>query len=310
MFTRLCFKLSLCMVLISVVSACSSVPDRYAPWRDNTPYGGGKTPNLADVPAAPDTNAAKAEMEAMRARLESDRNNAYMAAQGIVPLDAQTNTELPPLTPPAPAAIAKDELPPISSSDLPASPIATDYGVLGESNVVYNHEPSVGVDYVYGNSPSQFKRNSMMTASNDPSISIDWGAIGGDAGPSQNTLSSTGITSSQPVAYFAHGSASLTAKDRKAIRQLAQDLKKNPQPIMLAGNSSRRTGLRNAALAREMNFKMSAKRAETVMQALLDYGVSPEQIFISAYGDAIPNSNPEGNREAADRRVEVVFGQY
>jgi outer membrane protein OmpA-like peptidoglycan-associated protein len=305
MFTRLCLKLSLCMVLVSLLGACSSVPDRYAPWRDDN-HSTGKTPNLGDVPAAPNTDAAKAEMESMRQRLEADRNNAYLAAQGIVPLDAQPVTEQPA------APIANDELPPVSSTEmpLPSSSITTDIGVLGESNVVYNYEPNSGTDYVYGNTPSQFKHNAMMTASNDPSISIDWGTIDGGLAMSQNTLSSTGISSSQPVAYFAHGSASLTAKDRKVIKQLADDLKKSPQPIMLAGNASRRTGLRSTALSREINFKMSAKRAEAVMKALLSYGVSPEQIYISAYGDSIPNSNPQGNAEASDRRVEVVFGQF
>jgi len=67
-----------CIVVAALMTGCSSVPERYAFWRDDTmgTYSGVK-PNLADVPAAPDVTSIKAEMNEARQRLESDRSQAY-----------------------------------------------------------------------------------------------------------------------------------------------------------------------------------------------------------------------------------------
>lgn len=346
MFTRL----GLCLVLISLLSACSSVPERYAPWRDNGDTGTGRKPNLADVPAAPNTAAAKIEMDTMRQRLEQDRNNAYLAAQGIVPINdnaiapsapimdsdlappptvnsnpllatemrpapvgrnpQRIGDERGPIPPTTPAIIPNNNS--ITSSALPSP--NEEPSVITNSNVLYNYDPSANNDYTYGTTGKagqsvQVTPALQMAAGNDPSISVDWSALGGSSSPANGSaqLAYNGITLGEPVAYFAHGSATLGQKDRAAIRDLARQLKQNPQPVMLAGNSSRRTGLHNTALSRQINLRMSTKRANAVMAELVRNGVSADKIYISAYGDSIPNRRQGSATEASDRRVEVIF---
>ena len=346
-------RFGLCLVLMSLLSACSSVPDRYAPWRDgdDNPQGGHK-PNLADVPMAPNTAAAKSELDTMRQRLEQDRDNAYLAAQGIVPINEPApvapvapvssstifDTELnPPSSNPLlatemkPAAVGRSAgntvgrgpIPPttpaiipnqnnIASTSLPSP--QEEPSVITNSNVMYNYDPSANNEYTYGttgkaSSSVQVNPASELAANSDPSISVDWSALGespiATSGSAQ--LAYNGITLGEPVAYFAHGSATLGPKDRAAIRDLARQLKQHPQPVMLAGNSSSRTGLGNTTLSRQINLRMSTKRANAVMAELVRQGIKPDMIYISAYGDSIPNRRSGAGDEAADRRVEVIF---
>ena len=348
MYPRTTSRIGLCLLLLPLLNACSSVPERYAPWQDNGDNNGGHMPNLADVPAAPDTAAAKAQMEAMRQRLEQDRDNAYLAAQGIVPisepapaapapapasvqtsiLDSElpapntgaTNnplmsTEMKPAPigrgpmPPTTPVVIPDSRPPVATSNLPATNAQP--AVMTNSNVLYNYDPSVGNEYTYGMNGRATPTTAEFvepTIASDPSISIDWSALGNAAAvPETAQLAYSGSGVGEPVAYFAHGSASLGPKDRKAIRSLAKQLKQHPQPVMVAGNASKRTGLKDSAQSREINLTMSARRADAVMHELVKHGVSPEMIYLSAYGDSIPNRRRGAGDEAADRRVEIIF---
>jgi len=329
-------RFALCLLLVSLLSACSSMPERYAPWRDEGDTGAGHKPNLGDVPAAPDTAAAKAQMDTMRQRLEQDRDNAYLAAQGIVPVNDQApvsspaNIQSTDLAPPAnplmttnmrPARVGQAPIPPTTPvapspvSSITSAPLGMPNedqpSVMTNSNVLYNYDPNVGNEYTYGTTG---KTNSISSSASyaaiesDPSISVDWSALG-DTSPVATggvQLAGNGVTLGEPVAYFAHGSATLGPKDRAAIRNLATQLKRHPQPVMVAGNSSKRTGIRNTATSREVNLRMAAKRADAVMDELVKLGVSPELIYLSAYGDSIPNRR-RGGDEAADRRVEIIF---
>jgi outer membrane protein OmpA-like peptidoglycan-associated protein len=328
-------RFCLCLILVPMLAACSAVPDRYAPWRDNdaAAMSAGHTPNLGDVPAAPNVADAKAQMDEMRQRLETDRNNAYMTAQGVVPQGVNT----PPPIVPGPNSVTGSDLAPPSASAGPVSSVTPDDVTsiplpapqttqqntqTMAGNVYYNYDPNIGNDYNYGsNAPVTISNADMsaapvltppstMVSDSNSSVAIDMSVLGGPSMRRNRAPSSGGITAGEPIAYFAHGSAKLGPKDRNAIRELASQLKQRPQPIMLAGNSSRRTGISNTELSRVINLKMSERRANAVMDELINLGISPEQIFVSAYGDAVPNRRQDdGHNEAANRRVEVLFDQ-
>ena len=56
------------------------------------------------------------------------------------------------------------------------------------------------------------------------------------------------------------------------------------------------------------NWQLSGERALTVLQTLEDYGVQPERLSASAYGDTRPvqsNDTPEGR--SYNRRVDIVI---
>jgi outer membrane protein OmpA-like peptidoglycan-associated protein len=318
-------RFGICLVLVSLLGACSSVPDRYAPWRDNDAAPTtGKTPNLGDVPAAPNVNDAKAEMDSMRQRLESDRANAYQAAGAPVPVDNNNNNYAAPVTdsdlapPPGPgASAAPSMMNDISSTNLPEpmpQSAQQQPSPVNGGDVYYNYDSTTGSDYTYGynspvsrgstdtNSPDSFSDNS----SGDQSVAIDMSVLGGssNSSPRHSSLPQGGISAGEPIAYFAYGSAKLGPKDRSNIRQLASQLKQSPQTVVVAGNASQHTGVSNIALSREINLKMSERRANAVMDELIKLGVSPEQIFLSAYGDSMSSGS-----ETNDRRVDVTFNR-
>jgi len=305
MFPRFCLLAAFALTL----SACDTIPERYAFWNDDATSRDATEapPNLADVPAPADTDAAKAEMEAMQNRLAAERHQAYLASQGFVPMEDQTQPQFDPAFE-APAAPA--DLPPPVQYQYPA----------GSGTVQYNYAPSNDTAYVYGYSPVQIARSGQISAyeqqaqaivaAND-SISIDFSALdSGAAAPmSAHDAMSSAVLSGLPLVYFKHGSSSLDAKDRQTLKQLAEELKAQPVSVVIAGHASKRTGLGNPVLSRDVNLRMSAKRANAVMKELAKYGVSPEQIFVTAYGDSMPNIGKDGglSQEAADRRVEILL---
>lgn len=294
-------RIGLSLLAILTLSACTStgdVSDRYAFWRDNGPTTDGAKPNLADVPAAPNTQAAQADMEAMKQRLEQDRNNAYLAAQGYPIVDTSSELTQPPVTD---SELAP--LPPMAGTDMPAPLPAPVPQVAGD--VQYNYSNS-GETYIYGNSTLQFKQQSMyqqqaqQIVEANPSVSIDFSALDGSA-PTTG-LSPVGL-SGQPFIYFKHGSARLGSGDRAKLRQLASQIKQSPQSVVVIGRASKRTGISDAASARSANLTMSAKRASAVLRELAKQGIDADKVRVTAEGDSAATSSPE----AKDRRVDILF---
>jgi outer membrane protein OmpA-like peptidoglycan-associated protein len=307
------------------LSACSAtVSDRYAFWRDNGATASSDTkPNLGDVPAPPNVENTKVEMDTMKARLEKDRENAYLAAQGFVPIEDPANE----LTAP-PAPVAQDELAPApammpmaDAAPLPEYEGGDPYAPVQQlmpvssSSVQYNYAPGYDT-YTYGYSNVQTGRQNApqqkaqeIMASNG-SVSIDMSALGGDDTSSgSGGVSPVGL-SGQPLVYFKHGSYRLGSLDKKRIRELAQRLKNNPSSVVVIGHASKRTGIPDAAAAEDVNLSISAKRASVVMKELAANGVKPEQVKLTAFGDSAPNPFPAGmNQEDADRRVEILLDQ-
>lgn len=315
-------RLGLSLMAVLMLSACSSVSDRYAFWRDtNPPTNAGAKPNLADVPAAPNTQDAKTEMDAMRQRLETDRNNSYMAAQGmavpdVTPISDTTNPNTAPL-PVEPSAAGNEMAPAMGSTSTapynaaPVIPYQQQTAVVG--NVQYNYGSND--NYVYGNSnvqyggaqyaqqnvSSPYQQQAAQEMANNPSVSINFDALGGGNAP-DNSISSVGLTG-QPVVYFKHGSARLGSGDRRKIKELAQQLKSTPSSVVVVGHASKRTGIKSAVASKSANLTISAKRATVVMQELAKAGVKPQQLNVTAAGDTTAGSASE----AQDRRVDLLF---
>lgn len=312
-------RLGLCLLAILSLSACSSTPDRYAFWRDDSPQASvGTKPNLADVPVAPNTQDAKAQMDMMRQRLEADRNNAYLAAQGypvpdVTPINDASSTSPYYME----QAVRNDELAPIQAAPVApynANPVVSyPQQTSNSGNVQYNYG-SNDQAYVYGNSVSQYgtqqypqmaqsayqqEAYGIMTA--NPNVSINFDALGGGAPLPSRNLSTVGLTG-QPLVYFKHGSASLNPSDRQKLKELAQHIKQSPQSIVVVGHASTRTGIKNPITSREANLKMSAKRASAVMHELARNGVKAQQLNVTAEGDTTASG-----QEHQDRRVDILF---
>lgn len=72
---------SLILLAAYSLAACSTT-DRYAFWRDDAPMAAKNTkPNLSDVPAAPNIEQARKDMQDLQTKLAADRQAAYQQAQ-------------------------------------------------------------------------------------------------------------------------------------------------------------------------------------------------------------------------------------
>ncbi len=297
-----------------LLSGCADTSDRYAFWRDSAAGKGGNAPNLGDVPAPPNTQDAKAEMEAMRQRLEIERQNTFRAADGLPPLADTNNTMDAPAAdmPATTAPLTWDE--PSAATDTTAlpAPMPADQQWQSSGNVQINPMPGNDNAYIYGNSPVQTRLNSQAVPttmpSTDPSISIDMSVLNDVSAATYPSVLST--ASGDSVAYFSHGSAAIGRNAKQKIHSLAQRLRHSPGSVVLVGHASQRTGVSDPITSQAINVRMAAKRAETVLRELSRQGIAAEKVKIAAMGDSQPNPNPEGKpQEDADRRVEVLFNQ-
>ena len=101
---------------------------------------------------------------------------------------------------------------------------------------------------------------------------------------------------------FEVGGAALSGASAGALDMLARMLTRDDDlPVAIVGHSDNQGGL-------ELNLDLSRRRAEAVMQALIDRGVPPAQLEARGIGYLAPvasNSTEEGR--ARNRRVELVL---
>lgn len=279
-------RLSSLLVVCLMLSACSSTPDRYAFWRDNSETANiGTAPNLGDVPDAPNVKPQKTEMEVMRDRMEAERQNAFRAADGLPPMPVENVT--------APQEHFQEAAPAMIE---PAVKAPTSQPILPDNIIINRDAMPQSMNYNYMPRP--------LASNDDPSILVDLSVIG--AGYGRKTPNSP----IQSVVFFDHGSASLNAQASNTVRLAALQIKKSGERnVMLVGHASHRTGLSDPIAAQAVNLRMSEKRAESVLQALAHQGITTDSIRLSALGDTAPNTHvPHGkSQEAADRRVEIMF---
>jgi outer membrane protein OmpA-like peptidoglycan-associated protein len=154
-----------------------------------------------------------------------------------------------------------------------------------------------------------------MPASSSGPVAVDLSVLGETAAPAVTAPAPVQTALASPrgqpagVIYFHNGSASLSAKDRAVLRQIARLQRQNGAVIQVVGHASMWT--RNTDLQRQasVNQNLSVVRASAVARTLRQFGVSSGRIQTAAVGSQQPvfvESMPNG--EAGNRRVEIYFG--
>jgi outer membrane protein OmpA-like peptidoglycan-associated protein len=225
---------------------------------------------------------------------------------------AQPAPAAPP--PAAPAATAPVEAAPVQTAAAPVD----DGPVLRNGSAVAMPGPGTamggapGAPAVTATQLAAVPSAPAMPASSAGPVAVDMSVLNetGAAAPApvQTALASP---RGQPagVIYFYNGSASLSAKDRAVLRNIARLQRQNGAVIQVVGHASMHT--RNTDLQRQamVNQNLSVVRASAVARTLRQFGVSSGRIQTAAAGAQQPvyvESMPNG--EAGNRRVEIYFG--
>jgi chemotaxis protein MotB len=106
----------------------------------------------------------------------------------------------------------------------------------------------------------------------------------------------------EPV-LFAQGSATLNPDAGKVLAPLAKLLAGMPNPILVSGHTDDKPLVRSRL---RDNWELSAARAFSVGQFLVERGLPPERFHARGYGEHRPlgsNLTPEGR--ARNRRIEI-----
>jgi hypothetical protein len=243
----------------------------------------GAFPALGSVPdEAPATSTTAEERADITRGLVSDRESAASDG-GSSTTDA--GTPPPPTASPTPSTLPA--IPDTTGSALPVTPPPT----AGASPGYYVTEYSAGGQ-----------------------VAVDYGVLDGyGAGPSGGQTG-TGYYgpggAGQPVAliYFAHGSAALSAEDRRIIGEVAQLQRAHGGVVRIVGHASMRTGNVDPQRHEEVNYRISLARANAIADALIRAGLRSENVQVAAQGSADPEYYefmPTG--EAGNRRAEIYL---
>lgn len=111
------------------------------------------------------------------------------------------------------------------------------------------------------------------------------------------------VMTKQPIQYRV-GSSSLSRDERKALEELANVLKANPElKLLVEGHTD---NLKYAADSGMDNWDLSVMRAMNVARQLIRNGVKPEQLGVVGRGETMPvgpNDSTEGRQQ--NRRTVV-----
>jgi outer membrane protein OmpA-like peptidoglycan-associated protein len=103
---------------------------------------------------------------------------------------------------------------------------------------------------------------------------------------------------------FDSGSATLQPQSQEQLQNIAAILKAYPNVHMRIGGYTDNTG------SADQNLKLSTDRANSVMAALVNLGISPDRLDAKGYGEDHPvadNSTEEGR--ARNRRISMLVTQ-
>lgn len=107
---------------------------------------------------------------------------------------------------------------------------------------------------------------------------------------------------------FGNGSADLTARDRRIIREVFAQQRRTGGTIRIVGHASHRTANMDLIRHKLVNLRVSAARADAVARELIKLGVRPGSLFVGAVSDRYPRYQeymPSG--EAGNRRAEIFI---
>ena len=116
------------------------------------------------------------------------------------------------------------------------------------------------------------------------------------------------ITFLSTIIYHSNTKADISARDLKALKNVAKFVCEKDAIVRVVGNSSSRSKDMKEIQNKIANFDLSLLRAQKVADALVKEGVSREKIFINAVGDTekIVEENMPIN-EAINRRTEIYI---
>jgi chemotaxis protein MotB len=107
---------------------------------------------------------------------------------------------------------------------------------------------------------------------------------------------------------FASGSAELSPDGQSALKDVAKILRQVPGKHFIVGGHTDDVPISKAQGGYSSNWALSAARAVTVTEALLDAGVKPTRLTASGFGPYDPiasNSSAKGRQK--NRRIEIVL---
>jgi chemotaxis protein MotB len=106
---------------------------------------------------------------------------------------------------------------------------------------------------------------------------------------------------------FASGSDKLTKAGKKVLSDVATELKRNDQQIIVEGHTDGDPVKKTIDLWPRGNMQLGAGRALTVKEFLVSQGVPTERVAIASYGPYRPISKGKSAADKAkNRRVEIM----
>ena len=104
------------------------------------------------------------------------------------------------------------------------------------------------------------------------------------------------------VVNFGFDSAKLTGGGEMVVREAAKQAKAAKVVRVLLNGHADRSG------SDAYNMRLSKARTKTVLDALIAQGMPADIMLGKSYGESLPAVNtPDGQREPANRRVEIIF---
>lgn len=107
---------------------------------------------------------------------------------------------------------------------------------------------------------------------------------------------------------FASGSAELSSEGRQALQEIAKILRKVPGKRFLVGGHTDDVPIAKPGSGYTSNWALSAARAVTVTESLIDSGLRANQLVAAGFGEHDPiatNGNERGRQK--NRRIEIVL---
>jgi chemotaxis protein MotB len=107
------------------------------------------------------------------------------------------------------------------------------------------------------------------------------------------------------VVVFPPGSADMTGKGRKTLRQVFDVLKQFNYNVKVEGHTDN-TPIHTSRFP--SNWELSASRASEVAHMLIDDGFPPERLSVEGFAEFRPKvPNTSAQNRAVNRRIEVVY---
>lgn len=143
--------------------------------------------------------------------------------------------------------------------------------------------------YPYGQAPSGYDTYDTSGGG----LAAAGGPAGGRAGQA---------VSADRIVYFEYDSAEIRPDSQGIIEANARALNGNRRTVtQLEGHTDERG-------SREYNVALGERRANSVRQAMIAMGVSPQQIRIVSYGEERPAAAGQDEQSyALNRRVEIIY---